>query len=260
MPTKDTATELQAGTPGDSGPGAAGTQEAPGQGEQAPLVMGQGESPELTPELQQLITEQREKIEAEIRAEYEGHVKAIKAKYDQRVAAERKKRQEEIASAYQRGMELLEGGNREEAAQILAAVAQMQQQEIAGGQAENQTRQWMERIAGEFGYDLEAPETGQLLDEWQEKIQRDPNFQWDFQQELATKQIKAAHKQAENLQAEIKEAVRQQVNQLLAGTGIAIPAITEQGGTGPEAWRKKPARTLIQQGIAEGRKKTPIRR
>jgi len=256
----DNATELQTGQPGGSGTGAAGTQQAPSQGEQAPSVMGQGEGPELTPELEQLIASQRAEIEAKVKAEYEGHLQKVKAKYDAQVAAERKKRQEEMQAAYQRGMELLESGNRDEAAQILAAVAQMQQQEIVGSQAADQTRQWMESIAGDLGYDLEAPETGQLLDEWQAKIERDPNYQWEYQQTLAQQMIKKAKKEAEGLQAGIAETVRQQVNQLLAGSGISIPAISEQGGAGPEAWRNKPATQLIREGLKEGREKTPIRR
>lgn len=241
-----------------------------GAGQQAPTQAPAASGGSVSPETQQgqapatAAPEIQAAIEAAVRQvkdEYEGkggHIARLKSKYDKQIAQLQQVQTQRQQQEYQQAMGLLEAGDYAEAAQILAAQVQTLQGQTMADTQRQQMTDWVERIMGDLGYDLDTEEAATFAAGWTDKLIRDPDLTWDFQQEAARGQIeterqraKAAADELQKLKEGLPQLVQEQVKRMFTETGLAPDATSDGGGGG--GIYGKPSGQLVKEGLAQRR-------
>ncbi len=220
--------------------------------------------PAVSPDIQALVEEAVKKV----RTEYEGkggHVAKLKSEYDKKIADLKRQVEKKRAEEYQEAMGLLEQGDHEQAARVLADQVAQLTEEQQNQDREAQVADWVERIMGDLGYDLQDEAAAAQATEWLGRLQAQPDLTYDFVMETSKARIEAEKKAAEAATKEVaalKEAipqlVRAEVAKALTGAGLT-PQPTGEGGapSSGDDWRKWDTGRLIKEGLAS-RARAPI--
>jgi hypothetical protein len=103
-------------------------------------------------------------------------------------------------------------------AQELESLGQETQRE----QAQQEGLEWVERLMGDIGYDLEDDAVAAEAAGYVQRLMDQPDMIFDVQQEIAKKRVEAQTKELKELaklQASIPELVKTEVARTLAGDG-----------------------------------------
>jgi len=252
----------EAGTGGAAAPqGAGNSQETAPSGS-----VSQGAGTSESPEIQQMIKE----AIAQVRSEYEdkgGHMAKLKSKYDTKIAELERQLKGQQSAQYKEAMTLLQQGDHENAAQILAQQVQQLQGSVMQEQQRSEVAGWVQKIMTDLGEDLEGDEeAAEFASGWIDRLVGDPDMSFDFHQMAAMRAVDREKKQAENATKELQklkdgleDQIKAQVTRTLAEAGLAPEPTGEGGGSQRDDWRDLPSGKLIARGLAE-RSKTPIQR
>jgi hypothetical protein len=238
-------------------------------GTETPQQPPAGEAGEQQPagaeSLQAMIKAEVERATAQVRDEYEakgtGHISKLKSSYDKQIRDLKRQLDSRQQQEYQQAMELLEGGDFQEAAAILAGQVQALQGQSMADSQRQQMEAWATGILDDLGLDLESDEeTAAFAAQWIEKLAADPNWTWDFQQEAGKrakdterKRADAAEKELRELKESLPDLIKAEVARAFVSSGLT-PAVTGDGGApGGGSWRNKPAGTLVREGLAARR-------
>lgn len=215
--------------------------------------------------LQALIKAAVEKAQADLRQEYEakgtGHISKLKSTYDKQIRELKKQIDSRQQQEYQEAMGLLEGGDYQEAAAILAQQVQALQGQSMADSQRQQMEDWATGILDDLGIDLEGDEeSAAFAAEWVEKLAGDPGWTWDFQQAAAKRAITAektraetAAKELEKMKESLPDLIKAEVARMFADSGLAPAATGDGGAPAGSEWRSAPTGKLIQKGLADRR-------
>ena len=191
-------------------------------------------------------------VQAEI-AKYEGkdgHLSKLKSKKDKEIARLQRQLREQQKGKLEEAKALMES-DPGRAAQLLLSQAEDQAARANQESRHQQMVDWQYEILADYGVDPdEDEEAAELVAEWADRMDRNPDEAWGFQQaagkfvaERAQTESKQTAKELAELKGGMAETINAAVTKALVEQGI-IPAPTQEGSEPQkrdEDWRQKPS-------------------
>lgn len=188
----------------------------------------EGATPTASPDLKTMV----EEAVKEVRAEYEGkggHLAKLRSSYDKQIAELKRQVGQQQRAKMEQAQGLLDAEDYEEAAKILYSQMEELQGQTMRESQRSEMADWVDEIMTDLGYDLEEDEEAATLAAgWLDRLIEDDRLTWQFQQEVARKQIEAKQEAAQAAQKELAKfkedlpsLIKSQVAQILTDAGFA---------------------------------------